>query len=142
MRLEKGVLVVDGLVEHPLRLGQRDVAQFPERVLRLSDLVPGQDGEAVRVGALLLKAEPKAEADHVTVHSTDMVFAATTTLAEIRERGLIMDSVHGRPLPEEKGGPFRLLIPGSSSPCGNVKWVGRLEVRRGPGKDTVPRGPH
>jgi len=44
----------------------------------------------------------------------------------------------GEPLPESKGGPFRLVTPGLGDLCANVKGVARIEVTVGTGTDTRP----
>ena len=50
----------------------------------------------------------------------------------------LLYGLEGEPLPEGKGGPFRLITPGLGDLCANVKGVGRIEVRIGSGKDTRP----
>jgi hypothetical protein len=48
-------------------------------------------------------------------------------------------------LPEQQGGPFRFLITdaqacatGGADLCANVKFVGRIALSAGPGRDTRP----
>ena len=77
-------------------------------------------------------------ADHVTFHSLDGHYAATLTLQQARDFGLLLYELEGQPLPESRGGPFRLITPGLGDMCANVKGVGRIEVRIGPGNDTRP----
>jgi len=75
-------------------------------------------------------------ADHVTFHSVDGTYAATLTVQQARDFGFLLYELDGQPLPDEKGGPFRLITPGLGDLCANVKGVGRIEVTKGPGRDT------
>jgi DMSO/TMAO reductase YedYZ molybdopterin-dependent catalytic subunit len=51
-------------------------------------------------------------------------------------QGLLLHSLEQGPLPEQQGGPFRLLIPegvpGAPSACANVKAVTRIVLRERP----------
>ncbi|MDH5253712.1 MAG: molybdopterin-dependent oxidoreductase, partial [Nitrospira sp.] len=76
------------------------------------------------------------DADHVTFHSLDGTYAATLTLQQARDFGVLVYELDGEPLPDGKGGPFRLVTPGLGDLCANVKGVGRIEVTKGPGRDT------
>ena len=55
-----------------------------------------------------------------------------------------MYELDGAPLPEQHGGPYRLVTPGLGDLCANVKGVVRIELTKGPGKDTRPstKGSH
>ena len=64
--------------------------------------------------------------------------AAMVTLQQARDFGLLLYELDGQPLPDGKGGPYRLVTPGLGDLCANVKDVGRIEVRTGSGKDTRP----
>src|SRR5262249_158364 len=75
-------------------------------------------------------------ADHVTFHSSDGKYAATLTLQQAKDFGLLLYEIDGEPLPEGKGGPFRLITPGLGDLCANVKGVGRIQVLIAPGTDT------
>jgi len=60
------------------------------------------------------------------------------------EYGVLISELDGQPLPESKGGPFRLVTPGLGDLCAHVKGVTRIELTKGPGKDTRPsiKGSH
>jgi 2-dehydropantoate 2-reductase len=77
-------------------------------------------------------------ADHVTFHSQDGRFAASLTVRQAMEHGVLVYEQDGQPLSDSKGGPFRLLAPGLGDLCANVKGVARIELTQGPGKDTRP----
>lgn len=135
-----GVLTIDGAVVQPIVLDRRALATLPEsqQVEDLGAILPGRRGRAIRVRGLLELPAIRAEADHVTFHAQDRRFAASLTLEQAREHGVLVYEMDGAPLSPEKGGPFRLLAPGLGDLCANVKSVNRLELTRGPGKDTRP----
>ena len=126
--LEKRTFDTDGL-----RNVSAD-AQVPD----VSVVMPNMKGSGVRVSGLLEAATVRAEADHVTFHSLDGQFAATLTLAQAKQYGILIYAVDEAPLPSEKGGPFRLVTPGLGDLCANVKQVARIELTKGSGKDTRP----
>ncbi|GJL52318.1 MAG: hypothetical protein NPIRA01_35450 [Nitrospirales bacterium] len=109
-------------------------AQVPD----VSVHMPNMKGRGVRMSGLLDVATVKLEADHVTFHALDGQFAATLTLAQAREYGILIYEVDGSSLPIEKGGPFRLITPGLGDLCANVKQVARIEMTKGAGRDTRP----
>ena len=78
------------------------------------------------------------KADHVTVHSGDGKYSACLTLEQAKSFGVLVYELDGAPLPESKGGPFRLVTPGLGDLCANVKGVARIEVSIGAGRDTRP----
>ena len=100
--------------------------------------MPGMTGKAIKVQGLLEVPALAIEADHVTFHSLDGKYAATLTLQQAKDFGLLLYELNGAPLPDGKGGPYRLVTPGLGDLCANVKGVGRIEVRVGNGKDTRP----
>ena len=135
-----GVVTIHGEVVQPVsfdRAALRELAA-EHHVPDVSVLMPGMTGRAIRIKGLLDVPALAITADHVTFHSLDGKYAATLTLPQAREFGLLLYELNGEPLPEEKGGPFRLITPGLGDLCANVKGVGRIEVRTGSGKDTRP----
>ena len=104
----------------------------------VSAIMAGMPGRAIRVNGLLELPALALEADHVTFHSFDGKYAATLTLPQAKEYGLVLYELDGEPIPESKGGPFRLVTPGLGDLCANVKGLGRIEVRIGKGRDTRP----
>lgn len=141
MELQATQLAIDGLVINPVRLNFEMLDKLAPSV-DIEGIVPGYKGQALRGSDVIAKGRPKNIADFVVVHSTDGTFAASVPIAELREKGYFVYKFEGKPLPREMGGPVRLLIPDSTSPCHNVKYVGRLEIRRGKGIDSVPKGDH
>lgn len=95
---------------------------------------PWSDGTAaVPVAALGLAA---GAATHATFHAADG-YAASIPLAQAVADGVLL-------VPPAAAGRtgLRLVVPGASSACFNVKAVVRLELTEGPGRHTVDPDPH
>jgi 2-dehydropantoate 2-reductase len=135
-----GVLRIEGAVIQPLTLDQGALAQLPAeyQVPDVNVRMPGLKGKGVTVKGLLALPALAIDADHVTFHSRDGRFAACLTLPQAVTHGILVYELDGAPLPEHKGGPFRLVTPGLDDLCAHVKGVARIEVTKGPGKDTRP----
>ncbi|WHZ14282.1 MAG: 2-dehydropantoate 2-reductase [Nitrospira sp.] len=135
-----GVVRIDGAVVQPVSLTRAALAQLPQEhhVEDVGKLMPSMRGRAIRVKGLLEIPALAVDADHVTFHSIDGKYAATLTLQQARDFGLLLYELDGQPLADGKGGPYRLVTPGLGDLCANVKGVGRVEVRVGSGKDTRP----
>jgi 2-dehydropantoate 2-reductase len=135
-----GIVRIDGAVIQPITLDRAALAKLPEehQVPDVSMLVPGMKGRGIKVNGLLAVPALVIEADHVVFHAQDGQFSACLTLDQAKEYGVLVYEIDGQPLPEQKGGPFRLVTPGLGDLCANVKSVTRIEVTVGPGKDTRP----
>ncbi|MBS0179864.1 MAG: 2-dehydropantoate 2-reductase [Nitrospira sp.] len=135
-----GIVRIDGAVVQPVSLTRTALGQLPQeqRVDDISEMMPSMRGRAIRVKGLLEIPALAVDADHVTFHSIDGKYAATLTLQQAQDFGLLLYELDGEPLPDGKGGPYRLVTPGLGDLCANVKAVGRIEVRAGSGKDTRP----
>lgn len=135
-----GVLRIEGAVVQPVSLDRAALQALPDehQVKDVSTVMPSVKGKAIAVKGLLDVPALDVHADHVTFHSFDGQYAASLTLEQARDYGLLLYDLDGQPLPESKGGPFRLITPGLGDACANVKRVGRIEVRVGSGKDTRP----
>ena len=135
-----GIVRIDGEVVQPVTLDRPALQQLPgeHQVEDVSVLMPGMKGRAIKVKGLLDVPALGIGADHVTFHSSDGKYAATLTLQQAKDFGLLLYELDGEPLPDGKGGPFRLIAPGLGDLCANVKGVGRIEVRVGKGKDSRP----
>ena len=135
-----GVLAIDGAVVQPVSLDLAAIRQLSSehQIDDVNPRMPSLRGRAITVRGLLDIPALQINADHVTFHSCDGQYAATLTLAQAKEFGLMLYELDGEPLPNGKGGPFRLITPGLGDLCANVKGVNRIEVRIGAGKDTRP----
>ena len=135
-----GIVAIDGAVVQPVSLDRTAMRQLPDehQIEEITSRMPSMRGRAVAVKGLLDIPALEIDADHVTFHSADGQYAATLTLAQAKEFGLLLYELDGEALPEGRGGPFRLITPGLGDLCANVKGVNRIEVRKGTGKDTRP----
>ncbi len=134
------VLRIDGVVVQPVTLDRAALAGLPaeHQVTDASTTVGGRKGTGVRLKGLLDIPAFQIGADHVTFHSHDGKFSASLTLQQARDFGILLYDVDGEAIPDQKGGPFRLIAPGLGDLCANVKGVNRIEVTKGAGKDTRP----
>jgi DMSO/TMAO reductase YedYZ molybdopterin-dependent catalytic subunit len=116
-----------------------DLAALPAdaQVADVGALVPGRAGRGVRLAALLERAA--RDARHLNIASTDPAFAVSVPIDEVRATAVVVYELAGAPLAPEKGGPFRLLVPGHPDECLNVKGLARLELSPDPGRDTRPK---
>ncbi len=139
-RTGPGILRIDGAVVQPVSLDRAAIASLPaEQQLDISTVMPGMQGKGIRLKALLDVPALGIKADHVTIHSGDGKYSASLTLEQAKSFGVLVYELDGAPLPESKGGPFRLVTPGLGDLCANVKGVARIEVTIGTGKDTRPK---
>ena len=101
-------------------------------------LSPKVRGQGVRLGAVVERARPRADATHVMVHD-DGDYRACLTLEQARRVAVLAHRLDGAPLPDANGGPLRLLVPTSDNLCLSVKRVSRVELLTQADADTVPR---
>lgn len=135
-----GTVTIDGAVIQPITLDRAAIAALPaeHRLPDVGTAAPGVRGAGIRVKGLLDLPALAIGATHVTFHAGDGRFAASLTLEQAREYGILLYELDGGPLPVEKGGPYRLVAPGLGDLCANVKGVARIEITTGPGRDTRP----
>lgn len=122
------VRLVDSAGEEQ-RLDRRALLALPDQVEDIGQWVPGREGRAVLLSRVLEQATPPAGAVFQVVASDGMV----TDPAPVEAVGdaLLVHSLPGEsPLPQELGGPFRILVPPGEgrSACANVKKVARVLV--------------
>ena len=144
---ESSLLIIDGAVETPVRLEFADFAGLPEadQITDVSRFHPGRNGDGVDLEALLRLARPKPEATFLTLHADRDDFHVSIPLEEVRTRGMVVYKRNDAPLGAEGGGPIRFLIRDPSScrsadldDCANVKYLSRIELTVGRGRDTRP----
>jgi len=135
-----GTLRIEGAVVQPVTLDREALARLPaeHQVSDLGTIMPNVKGKAIRVKGILEVPALAIGADYITFHSQDGQFAASLTVKQAMEYGVLVYELDGQPMPESKGGPFRLVAPGLGDLCANVKGVARIELTKGPGKDTRP----
>jgi 2-dehydropantoate 2-reductase len=137
-----GMIRIEGAVVQPVTLDREALAKLPteHQVDDLGSIMPNMKVKAIKVKGILDVPALAIGADHVTFHAQDGKFAASLTLAQAQEYGVLVYELDGQPLPDSKGGPFRLFAPGLGDLCANVKGVARIELTKGLGKDTRPSG--
>lgn len=142
------ILRVDGLVSKPLEYTFEDLKSLPDdvQIPDVGRLNPKRPGSGVTLRGLLNLAGTQPESFWLTFHATRDDFAASIPAdPAVIETGVIVYALEGQPLPAEKGGPTRFLIPDPATchtaeldECANVKFLDRIEVTAGRGRDTRP----
>lgn len=135
----KSILTVEGTVQKKREWTYEELSRLPKehQVEDVSRLVAGMEGTGVRIKAVLKESNPLSKADHVTFHSQDGKFAASISLRDALENGILIYKRDGGPLSDTKGGPLRLIVPHGDNACANVKSVFKIELTVGKGKDTT-----
>jgi DMSO/TMAO reductase YedYZ molybdopterin-dependent catalytic subunit len=139
-------LEICGEVRRPGAFDFAALAQMSGQIEDISAVVPGRTGGGVRLASLLAAVQPSPEATHITVESSDGGFSASVPLSAVVDSGVVLYRLGSQVLPAQQGGPFRFLITdaeacatGGADLCANVKFVGRIALSAGPGRDTRPR---
>ena len=95
------------------------------------------------LNSILERADPKPSATYLTLHATTDDFAASVLLEAVRDGGIIVYQLDGTALLVSSGGPIRFLIrdpaachTGELDDCAIVKFVDRIELTTGKGRDT------
>jgi DMSO/TMAO reductase YedYZ molybdopterin-dependent catalytic subunit len=141
------VLSIEGAVEQPLALSHADLASFPEQsqVHDVSRFQPKRRGDGVTLDAILERARVRPDAAYVTLHADRDDFHVSVPLDLIRPEGIVVYRVGQERLASEEGGPIRLIIrdpsvchTGELDDCANVKYLSRIELTGGRGRDTRP----
>lgn len=141
------ILVIDGEVTTPLSLTYDELSAFPEseQVRDVSRFQPSRNGDGVTLESILQRVSQTAAASYLTLHATEDDFAASIPLEAVRAEGIIVYRVDDRPMTLEQGGPVRFLIRDPAAchteeldDCANVKFLDRIELTSGRGRDTRP----
>jgi DMSO/TMAO reductase YedYZ molybdopterin-dependent catalytic subunit len=145
--MSESTLTIDGEVQYPRQLSRADFAgiEAAYQVPDVSRLDPKRQGRAVRLAGVLALVNVKPAAKYLTLHATADDFHASVPLEVVRDRGVLIYELDGRPLPVSAGGPVRFYIPDHAAchsaevdECANVKFVDRLELSAEPGLDNRP----
>lgn len=135
---------VSGLVGRSLELSHADLAALPGQVADVSTLASGREGAAVRLTSVLEAASAQTGAEFLTLEA-EGGFAASIPLAAVADEALLLYALDGEPLPHEKGGPVRFLIPNPAAcgtaevdTCANVKWLNSIHLDAERGRDVRP----
>jgi DMSO/TMAO reductase YedYZ molybdopterin-dependent catalytic subunit len=128
------VVVIDGLVERPLRLDPAAWGALAHvDVTADFHCVEGWSVDDVRwrgvsPRTLLDRAGARPEGTHITFHAHGGTYVDSLSVEQALEATtLLADALDGKPLPADHGGPVRLVIP-TQQGYKSVKWVERLEI--------------
>ncbi|MDP2306791.1 MAG: CobW family GTP-binding protein [Pseudomonadota bacterium] len=125
-----GVTLVDlaGVERH---LSRDALLALPGQVPDVSAVVAGRVGSGVLLQEVLALAAPPADARFVAL-ALDGMASPPVPVSGVGGT-LLVHSLGDAPLPENQGGPFRILVPTGQAPssCANVKGVARLRLLPG-----------
>lgn len=147
MNEDPTLLVVDGAVARPLHLSFNDLAGLPaaDRVEDVSRFHPNRKGSGVTLEAVLRLAGVASEARYITLHADRDDFHVPVPLQAVLAEGIVVFHLDGEPLDKAHGGPIRFIIRNPAAchtdeldDCANVKYLSRMEVTTGRGRDTRP----
>lgn len=141
------LLRVGGEVESPQELTIEDLRAIDHlfQVPDMSQIDAGRQGRAVKLAGLLHLVGAKDSALYLGLHARADDFHASIPLEPVRERGLLIYEIDGRPLSTKAGGPVRFYIPDFAAchtdeidECANVKFVDHIELTAAKGFDNRP----
>ncbi len=126
-------LVVDGAVERPLDLDWNQLMEM-EQVEDVSDFHCVTTWSkfdmrwgGVRVSTVLALAGLAPTATHLMCHGSDDYTTNVALEEALKDDVLLVHTHDGRPLPEDHGGPVRMITPQLYAWKG-AKWIRRIEV--------------
>jgi DMSO/TMAO reductase YedYZ molybdopterin-dependent catalytic subunit len=131
-------LLVDGLVEHPQKLG---IAQLQHLMnvtqITRHDCVEGWSAiaqwQGARLADVLALARPKIHARYVVFHTFDSdangvpYYESLSLEQAAHPQALLALRQNGKPIVADRGAPVRLTVP-TQLGYKSAKWVRRLEV--------------
>ena len=131
---DKWDLRVTGEVEHPLRLTLPEFKELPKAaatrdfhcVTSWTKLDCAWEGVAFSV--IASRARPKSSAVSVWIECGEGYTTSLRLADLLKEDVLLAHTLDGRPLPEEHGGPVRLVVPHKYG-WKSAKWVRVLDFR-------------
>jgi DMSO/TMAO reductase YedYZ molybdopterin-dependent catalytic subunit len=141
------LLRIDGEVEQPRELTFEDLESIDDssRIIDVSQVDLKRKGTAVKLAAVLDLIGVKTTARYLGLHGTLDNFHASIPLEPVREQGLLIYQLDGKPLEPKAGGPIRFLIPDYAAchtdeidECANVKFVDHIELTAEKGFDNRP----
>jgi DMSO/TMAO reductase YedYZ molybdopterin-dependent catalytic subunit len=141
------LLKVDGAVERPLELTYAGLSAFSDgdHVIDVSRYHVTRKGDGVDLDAIFRLVVIRDDAKFVTLHASRDDFHVSVPLEPLRGQGIVVYRIGTDPLKPEQGGPIRLIIKdpaschtGELDDCANVKYLDRIEITAGRGRDTRP----
>lgn len=130
--LDKWRLVIDGAVEHSLRLTWNDFMALPQTedtsdfhcVTTWSKL--NMPWKGVRLMDLAALVHPKETATHIMCYGYDTYTTNISLEEALKPDVLLVHTFEDKPLPKEHGGPVRMITPQLYAWKGS-KWIKRIE---------------
>jgi DMSO/TMAO reductase YedYZ molybdopterin-dependent catalytic subunit len=141
-------LVVDGLVKEPVNFSYADITSFPH-VEQVSDFhcVEGWSVKDLKWGGfrfkdILDRVKPSPDASHILFHSFGLTESSPkgqshyiesiplSDLLDPKREMLLVLTMDDKPLPEDNGGPLRLIAPYDLG-YKSIKFVSRIEFIKG-----------
>jgi DMSO/TMAO reductase YedYZ molybdopterin-dependent catalytic subunit len=133
-------LVVDGLVENPLKLSLADMRALPSRMqITRHDCVEGWSAigqwKGARLSAVLAQAKPRPSARFVVFHcadpmendGTDFYYESIDFDDAYHEQTILAYDLNGKALPVANGAPLRLRVERQLG-YKHAKYVMRMEL--------------
>jgi DMSO/TMAO reductase YedYZ molybdopterin-dependent catalytic subunit len=134
-------LQVDGLVAEPRTFSAADLAALAAAILT-DDFhceegwtVADQKWEGVSLAEILQVVRPLPDARYAKVSAAD--YAVVIPLSDAKQ-ALLAGKLNDDTLPEEHGGPCRLLLVGADCYT-SIKWVDRIRLTAKRGVETAQR---
>lgn len=129
-------LRIEGEVANARELGFAELAALPKQVADVGALVPGKQGGAVWLDAVLAAAGAKATAKFATLVADDGTFAVSVPLDAVRTNAIVAYRLGDAPLPDKQGGPVRFYVVDAKAcgadsgvdACANVKRLARIRL--------------
>ncbi len=100
---------------------------LPGQVADVSTIVPGRRGSGVYLRELLALAGPGTR---FVVSAADGLASSAADIDAVGD-AILVHSLDRAPLPDDQGGPFRVLVPPGQDGCAAVKGVVRVRVLPG-----------
>jgi len=130
--LDRWRLIVDGAVEHPVRLKWDEFMALPQTedtsdfhcVTTWSKL--NMNWKGVRLLDLAALVQPKEEATHILCYGYDTYTTNISLEEALKPDVLLVHTIDGQPLAKEHGGPLRMITPQLYAWKGS-KWIKRIE---------------
>ena len=127
-------LRIEGTTGETRDLGFDDLAALPGQIENVGLLVAGREGGAVALRSVLDLVGGPAGARQAMLESSDGTFSQVAPLDALGSALLVYRLGDG-PLPADRGGPVRFLIPNLEEcgaagvdRCTNVKALGRIAL--------------
>ncbi|TWT62170.1 molybdopterin-dependent oxidoreductase [Rubinisphaera italica] len=112
--------------------------QFPHeyQVPDISKFIPGRPGRGLKFRSLLESLKPEGvDIELISLKASHDQFEKSIQWQLIPVGAVLVYEIHGEEIPLEKGGPFRLYVPGTVvcgqaelDNCVNIKHLDRIDV--------------